>query len=134
MNYQFNDRNIRIPDNYLEKNMRILQITREEAIKQYLEDEGYLTNEEQETLVEKTKGMKLNTGAASGKPRKKVSRERKPDEEKEKIIEIVKIALENAGFQPKVTNKSKIIEFSIEENQYKLDLIKKRPPKQKKNE
>ena len=61
--------------------------------------------------------------------RKPVKRERKPDEEKEKIIEILHNALKNAGIAAEITNKSKIIEFSIENNHYKLDLIKKRVKK-----
>jgi len=130
MNYNLNGKNIRIPDAELEKNMRILEISKDEAIQMYLEDEGYLENEIVEKLTEKAKkNGTAKVKAKSDKTRKPVKRERKPDEEKEKIIEILQNALENAGITAKVTNKSKIIEFSIENNHYKLDLIKKRPKK-----
>ena len=130
MNYNLNGKNIKIPDNEIEKNMRILEISEDEAIQMYLEDEGYLTNETVEELTKKAKeNGTAKVKAKSTKVRKTIKRERKPDEEKEKIIEILQNALKNAGIAAEITNKSKIIEFSIENNHYKLDLIKKRPPK-----
>ncbi len=129
MNYNFNGKNVKIPNDFIEKNMRILGISKDEAIKLYLEDEGYATNEVVEELTEKAKEAHIKTGAAEGKKRKISKRTPKVDEEKENIIKILENALISAGFQPKIINKSKIIEFSIENNHYKLDLIKKRPAK-----
>lgn len=130
MNYNLNGKNIRIPDSELEKNMRILEISKDEAIQMYLEDEGYFENETVEELTKKAKeNGTAKVKAKSTKERKPVKRGRKPDEEKENIIKILENALKNAGFDAKITNKSKIIEFSAGENRYKLDLIKKRPPK-----
>lgn len=129
MIYTFNKKRVIIPDEYIEKNMRILELTKEEAIEMWLEDEGYLKNDTVEELTAKAKENKINHGAKSFKPRKKTERVRKPDVEKENIIKILENALKNAGFSAEITNKSKIIEFSVGENNYKLDLIKKRPPK-----
>ena len=130
MNYNFNGKNIRIPDSELSKNMKVLGISKEEAIQMYLEDEGYLENEEVEALTKKAKDNKAVVHEAKAdKPRKQVKRERKPDEEKENLIEILANCLTNAGFETKITNKSKIIEFNVGENHYKLDLIRQRPPK-----
>ena len=133
MNYNLNGKIIRIPDAEIEKNMKSFSITKEEAIQLWLEDEEYLTNEVVEELSAKAKENKVNHEAKSEKPRKKAVRERKPDEEKENLIEILANCLKTAGFDAKITNKSKIIEFSVGENQYKLDLVKKRPPKAEKN-
>ena len=129
MTYNLNGKNIRIPDAEIDKNSRLLGITREEAIQMYLEDEGYIKNEYVEELTKKAKEAKISHDAKSEKPRKQVKRERKPDEEKENLIEILANALVAEGFEAKVTNKSKIIEFNVGENHYKLDLIKQRPPK-----
>ncbi len=130
MNYIINNRNIHIPDEEIFKNMKILKISKEQAIQMYLEDEGYVINETVEELTKKAKeNGTAKVKAKSDKMRKPVKRERKPDEEKEKIIEILQNALKNAGIATEITNKSKIIEFSIENNHYKLDLIKKRPKK-----
>lgn len=130
MIYELNGKNIRIPDEEIKKNMQILEISQDEAIQMYLEDEGYLENEIVKELTRKAKeNGTTKVKAKSDKVRKPVKRERKPDEEKEKIIEILQNALKNAGIAAEITNKSKIIEFSIENNHYKLDLIKKRPKK-----
>lgn len=129
MRYDFNGKVINIPDAEIEKSMKLLDLSKEEAIQMYLEDEGYMENEEVEALTAKAKVNKVNHEAKSDKPRKSVKRERKPDVEKEKIIEILTNCLKNEGFDAEITNKSKIIEFSVGENHYKLDLVKKRPPK-----
>ena len=129
MLYNFNGKNIKIPDSEIENNCRILGITKEEAIQMYLEDEGYLDNPYVEELTQKAKEAKISHDARSEKPRKQVKRERKPDEEKENLIEILANALTAEDIKVKITNKSKIIEFNVGENHYKLDLIKQRPPK-----
>ena len=129
MTYNLNGKNIHIPDADLEKSMRLLRISHDEAVQMWLEDEGYLENEIVEELTARAKANKISRGAKSDKPRKAVKRERKPDEEKENLIEILAKCLKNAGFEAKITNKSKIIEFNVGENHYKLDLIKRRPPK-----
>ncbi len=129
MTYKLNGKNIRIPDAEIDKNSRLLGITREEAIQMYLEDEGYLENEYVEELTKKAKEAKISHEAKSEKPRKQTPRERKPDEEKENLIQILAKALENGGISAQITNKSKIIEFNVGENHYKLDLIRNRPPK-----
>ena len=130
MNYNFNGKVIRIPDKEIENNMKALDISKEEAIQMYLEDEGYEINEEVEALTKKAKENKaVQHDAKADKPRKQVKRERKPDVEKENIIIMLANRLIDANFEVEITNKSKIIEFSVGENHYKLDLIKKRPPK-----
>lgn len=129
MTYNLNGKTIRIPDADLKKNMEILNISKDDAIQMWLEDEGYLENEIVEELTAKAKENKISHDAKSDKPRKSVTRERKPDEEKENLIKILANCLENEGFLVEITNKSKLIEFNVGENHYKLDLIKQRPPK-----
>lgn len=134
MLYELNGKKIKIPDNEISKSMEMLGLTKSEAIQMYLEDEGYLDNPYVEELTAKAKEAKISHDAKSEKPRKNAGkpRERKPDEEKEKLIDILANALVAEGIEAKVTNKSKIIEFSIGETHYKLDLIKQRPPKEDK--
>ena len=130
MNYNFNGKTIKIPDADIQNFMNRLHIPKEEAIQMWLEDEGYEVNEEVETLTKKAKENKaVQHDAKADKPRKQVKRERKPDVEKENIIEMLANCLKNAGIDAEITNKSKIIEFVVGENRYKLDLIKQRPPK-----
>ena len=129
MVYNFNGKNIRIPDDEISANMKRFQLTQQEAIDMWLFDNDYEENEEAEELTAKAKENKVNHEAKSDKKRKTAKRERKPDEEKENLIKMLTECLENAGIDAKITNKSKIIEFSIGKNDYKLDLIKKRAPK-----
>ena len=129
MNYNLNGKNIRIPDAEIAKSMNVLEISKEEAIQLWLEDEGYLENAEVEELTEKAKENKVKHEAKATTPKKTIKRERKPDEEKEYLVRLLSTCLENSGYSVAVTNKSKIIEFEVGENHYKLDLIKQRPPK-----
>lgn len=124
-----NGKNIHIPDKELDKLITVLHLTQDEAIQTWLEDEGYLENSVVEELTQKAKVNKISREAKSDKPRKSTKRVRKPDEEKEKLIEILSNSLKNAGFEPQITNKSKIIELNIGENHYKIDLIKQRTSK-----
>ena len=45
MIYELNNKKIKIPDEQIKNNIKILNITKQEAIQMYLEDEGYLENE-----------------------------------------------------------------------------------------
>ena len=130
MRYNYKGRSITIPDKDLEKSMKAFGISKEEAIQLWLEDEGYEDNETVEELTEKAKVNKVQHDAHTIKPNaERKPRERKPDEEKEKLIEMLANCLKNEGISAEITNKSKIIEFVLGENHYKLDLIKQRPPK-----
>lgn len=133
MVYNFNGRNIRIPDAEIENNMKVLELTKDEAIQLYLEDNDYCVNEEVERLTQKAKENKTVVhGAKSDKPRKKkttAAKERKPDTEKEDFIMKLADFLTKEGYNPQVVNKSKLIEFKMGENTFKLDLIRKRTPK-----
>lgn len=130
MVYDLNGKTIHIPDEEITKNMAILDLTQEEAIQMWLEDNDFSTNEEVEALTEKAKVNKISRGAKSIKENTpKKTRERKPDIEKEDIIHKLADFLTVEGYSVTITNKSKIIEFEIGETHYKLDLIRQRPQK-----
>ena len=136
MVYNFNGKNIKVPDEEIKKNMEILDLSQEEAIQLYLEDEGYLENEEQENLCKKAKDsgiMSTIHGAKSDKPKAKVERERKENPTKERIIaEIGKFLCQLDGISSvNIINIGKIIEFECENKHFKLDLIQKREKKVK---
>lgn len=132
MTYEFNGKKIRIADSEIENLVKGLNISTEQAIQIWLEDEGYLDNEEQNSLDKKAKESKITATvhqAKSDNRKERKPRERKPDEEKEKIISNLAKFLENSTENVKITNISKIIEFDIGENHYKLDLVRQRKPK-----
>lgn len=133
MNYNFNGKNIRIPDADIERSMKMLELTKEEAIRVWLEDEGYLENEEQEELCKKAKENRITATIheASAINKKKTQRERvrKENPTKEMVIaEIAKI-LPNFAENVQVLNIGKLISFTIGENTYEIDLKQKRKPK-----
>ena len=136
MVYILNDKKIRIPDEEIKKNMEILDLSEEEAIQLYLEDEGYLENEEVTELTKKAKDsgiMSTIHGAKAEKPKAKVERERKENPTKERIIaEIGKFLCQLDGISGvNIVNIGKIIEFECENKHFKLDLIQKREKKVK---
>ena len=129
--YTFEGKTVTIPDAELEKSMKLLDISKDEAIQMWLEDNDYCENEEIEILTAKAKENKaVQHGAVNvNKSKTATKRERKPDVEKEEIISKLAEFLETIGTSVKITNKSKLIEFEIGQNHYKVDLIKQRPPK-----
>ena len=132
MTYDFNGKKIRIAYSEIENLVKGLNISTEQAIQIWLEDEGYLENEEQNSIDKKAKESKITATvhqAKSDNRKERKPRERKPDEEKEKIISNLAKFLENSTENVKITNISKIIEFDIGENHYKLDLVRQRKPK-----
>ena len=129
MTYELNGKKIRINDTELENLVKGLGVSQEQAIQIWLEDEGYLENEEQNNLEKKAKDNRITATvhqAKSQSQKKKRTRERKPDLEKEKIIQNLANFLENSAENVKITNISKLIEFDIGGNHYKLDLIRQR--------
>ena len=129
MTYELNGKKIRINDTELENLVKGLGVSQEQAIQIWLEDEGYLENEEQNNLEKKAKDNRITATvhqAKSQNQKKKRTRERKPDLEKEEIIQNLANFLEKSAENVKITNISKLIEFDIGGNHYKLDLIRQR--------
>ncbi len=126
MKYNFNGKVLNIPDAEIEKNMKALEISRDEAIEMWLDDNDYIENEEAEALTEKAKVIKRYE--TSDKPRKKVTKERKVDEEKKHLINILVTALGDEVRNISVKNEAEI-SFLCNENSYTIKLVKHRPPK-----
>ena len=78
MKYVFNGKALNIPDKDLENSMKALDISKEEAISLWLDDNGYTTNEEVIELSEKAK-KNIKRYEQSDKKRKPPSKERKVD-------------------------------------------------------
>ena len=135
MIYNLNGKNIKIPDEVIKTNMKILDLSEDEAIQLYLEDEGYLENEEVAELTKKAKDsgiMSTIHEAKAEKPRVKAIREPKPNPLKAEIIEKIAELIKNEyDIDAKITNSTKIIEFTCENREFKLDLVEKRIKKVK---
>lgn len=127
MKYNFNGKEINIPDAEIEKNMKVLEISKDEAIEMWLDDNDYTENEVVKELTAKAKSVKRYEKA--DKPRKATTKERKVDEEKKRLLNYCRIPIEGAGGI--VTNVKNEAEFSFTfgNNCYTVKLVKHRPPK-----
>jgi len=134
MNYNFNGKMLKISDDEIAKAMKSLELTKDEAIQMWLEDEGYLDNEEQEALEKKAKENHITATihqAKNTRTKKKTQKERirKENPVKEMVIaEIAKI-LPNFAENVEITNVSKYISFTIGDEKFEINLIQKRKPK-----
>lgn len=129
MVYNFNGKKLRINDSELEKISKTLDLTREEAIAVWLDDNGYTDNEEQIALDNKASTVKINhhAKAINTKPKEKKPRNYKEDFEKISIINNISAFLSGKGYENvNIENKSKIITFKCGADTYKIDLIRTR--------
>ena len=125
-----------VSTDYIEKNMDKLDIDMEEAVLTWLEDEGYLLNEDQEDLCIAAKENKSLVEARKGnrdtaKERKKTERKVKENPIKEMIIAEIAKTIEgiDGAVDINIENKSKIITFKLGEEEFKIDLVQKRKKK-----
>lgn len=127
---------VRVPMAEINKSMALLGLTKDEAIQMYLEDEGYLENEEQTALERKAKENRITATihqAKSTEVKQKTQKERvkKADPTKEGIIKAIAEMLPDLNATDIViVNEGKLITFKIGADEYKVDLIRKRPPKE----
>ena len=124
-----NGKIVRCEKEWAEKSMKALDTDLEDVLLMWLEDEGYIINEEQEELDKKAKGVvKPKAGdKTQRKPREKVQKE---NPTKELIIAEIAKTLQTLGVNNlKIENKAKLITFDYENESFKVDLIQKRKPK-----
>lgn len=113
---------------YLENMTKTLDIDMDEAVLTWLEDEGYLINDEQEELCAAAKENKVLIGARSEKEKKKTVRTVKENPTKEAIISALADAVKNIEDADNIIieNKGKIITFTMNGENFKIDLVQKR--------
>ena len=134
MKYNFNGKQINIPDKEIKKSMELLELTEEEAIEMWLEDEGYLDNEEQIELTQKAKESGILSTIHGAKAENTEKKAKKPktvkiSEEKQALFQIILENLQENFENVEVLNQNKLISIKINEKTFKLDLIEQRKPK-----
>jgi len=126
-----NGKVVNIPDKEIKNYMVSLDLSEDEAIDLWLEDNDYQENEEQNALDEKAKKVKIDHGASAidKATREKKPREVKVSDEKQLLFEeIVNNLCENdRDFD--ILKENKLIQVKIGEKIFKIDLIEQRKPK-----
>ena len=130
-----NGKIVNIPDEEIKNYMKSLEISKEEAIEMWLDDEGYTENEEQIELDKKAKesGIMRDIHGASAidKTEKKSSKPKvvKVSEEKQTLFVEILSNLENNYEKITVLKENKLIQVEINGKIFKIDLIEQRPKK-----
>lgn len=129
-----NGKSVNIPDKEIEKSMKALELTREEAIQMWLEDNDYEVNDEQVALDEKAKKVKINHGASAIDKSTKEKKEKKvivSDEKQALFSEILSNLQDVYGENVQIAKENKLLTVKIGAKTFKIDLIEQRPPKNK---
>jgi len=129
-----NGKVVNIKEEELEKLMKGLDVSREEAIDIWLEDNEYQVNEEQEELDAKASKVKIKHEASADTPKekKKVVTHKTSDEKKELFQTILTNLNRCIGVEDEnitVLKENKLIEVKLGDKVFKVDLIETRPKK-----
>jgi hypothetical protein len=135
------DKRINIPDEFIEKNMRNLDLTRDEAVEMYLSDEGYMENEIVVAMTEKAKAAGTTVKNTATDRKKRSAPVRKPDEIKRALIASIasdleiELEMQNAELGVEhipvaITNIERMIAFTFAGDNYEITLTKKRKAKE----
>lgn len=125
-----NGKVVTIPDKEISNNMELLELSKEDAIQLWLEDNGHELNIEQDELDAKAKSVKIKHGASSGN-RKKSEKPRtvKISDEKKELYNYILEKLKDNWEEVEILNENKLISVKIGEKTYKIDIIETRQKK-----
>ena len=127
-----NGKSVNIPDKDIENFMKSLDLTREDAIQMWLEDNDYEVNEEQEELDNKAKKVKIQHCASAVD---KTEKEKKPrvvkiSDEKQALFGEILSNLEDVyPNSVEIVKENKLLTVKIGGKTFKIDIIEQRPPK-----
>ena len=126
-----NGKKVEIVKKWVDTTMKNLELDLEETLLVFLEDNGYVINEEQDDLDKKAKGKVKLVATVEPKEKKETKpRTKKENPTKELIIQTIAQAL--AGMQVdnlNIENKAKLVTFSLDNKDFKIDLVEKRKNK-----
>ena len=123
-----------VSEDYVDNAQKQLSVSVFEALEMWLDDKDLLTPcEEQEQLEKQAKDNGVKVLAKEKTQRKKVVRERKPNPDKEHLISAIANYLQELNAtNVNVENVGKLITFTYNSKEFKLDLVEKRTKKQEK--
>ena len=126
---------VKIPQDEIDRIVKGLGVSEDDACWIWCEDNGKIINEEQEELDKQAKASRITATihqARADQPKERKKVERKPDQVKDSLVESLKAFLIEQGFDNvSITKVGKLVEFDCGNEHFKLDLIRQRPPKSK---
>lgn len=130
-----NGKVVDISDKELEKNMKLLDLTKEQAIEMWLVDNDFEEDEELEELDAKAKTVKIDHGASADTPRKKSDKPRtvKVSDAKKELFSKLSYYLnefcEENDANCTILKENKLFSMEFGGKTFKIDLVEQRPPK-----
>lgn len=113
----------------IQKMMKALDISREEALEVWRCDNDEEENEEQEVLDAAAKKVKIDHGAEALEKKKRKAPVRKPNEDKRELISCLEHVFAGWEMDYTVSNPERTIDFEFNGVSYSLNLVAHRPPK-----
>jgi hypothetical protein len=134
-----NGKSVNIPDKDLDNFQKTLDISREEAIEMWLDDNDYTTNATVEELTEKAKKNRISATIHGAKAENADKKAKKPREKKEnplkrQIIDAIFSGIINnikTDGEVIITNAEKYIDFNVNGLEFTVNLVQHRPKKTK---
>ena len=129
-----NGKIVKVAKKWVDNTIQALDTDIDDVLLMFLEDNGYLENEEQNDLDKEAKANKPRLEAKATAPKKKTQRERvvKENPTKELIIQTIANTLQTLDISNlSIENKAKLITFTLNGEDFKVDLVQKRKPKEK---
>lgn len=126
-----NGKTVNIPDEEIQKNMKILELSENEAIQMWLEDNEYELNEEQAQLDKKAKAVRIDHGACGGaKKTERAPRKIEASDAKKQIFsEIWAVLSDLHANSARIEKENKLIVVEFGGKVFKVDLIEQREKK-----
>lgn len=126
-------KSINVPTSKIKNLMAKLDLTEEEAIDTWLEDNNYQINEEQASLDKIANQIRISRGADGEKkenPKPRKPREVKISDEKKQLFHIIYSALLELGnSNVEILKENKAFQCKIGEKTFKVDIIEHKQPK-----
>lgn len=130
-----NGKKVNIPDKEIKNSMEKLELSFEDAVSLWLEDNDYEVNEEQQALDEKAKKVKIQHDAVGNEPRKKSDKPRtvKVSDAKKEVFyqfsEFLKRFCEENPACYSVLTENKMFQLKFGGETFKIDIVQQRKPK-----
>lgn len=130
-----NGRKVNIPDDDLNKMMKNLELSKEEAIDLWLTDNDFETDEEQDELDKKAKKVRVQHDAVGAEPRKKSDKPRtvKVSDAKKELFnqfsQFLTDFCEKNAASYSILTENKLFQVKFGGETFKIDLVQQRKPK-----